>query len=69
MFSPSELKLAYHSDTVIFAAANNCLTLHWEDPNKLVVACKDSSVTPDQIDVQKRQGKETAISYKNIAMK
>jgi hypothetical protein len=68
-FSPSELRHAYYSDAVIFAAAKSCLTLHWESPSKLVVGCNDSSLVPDDIDVQKRQSGEIFISYANIPIK
>jgi hypothetical protein len=69
LFSPAELRLAYHSNAVVFAAASSCLTLHWEDPNKLVVACNNSSLTPDHIDVQKQHSGEIAIAYANIPIK
>jgi hypothetical protein len=69
LFSPAELKLAYHSDAVVFAAASSCLTLHWEGPNKLVVACDNSSINPDHIDVQKQHKGGIAILYANIPIK
>jgi len=68
-FSPAELRRAYHTDARVFATASSCLTLHWEGPNKLVVECNDSSITPDRIDVQKWQSGGTAISYINIPTK
>lgn len=69
LFSQSELKYAYHSDAVIFAAARSGLTLHWERSNKLVVECNDSSIRPDHIDVQKWHSRGVAISYTNIPAK
>jgi hypothetical protein len=68
-FSPAELRLAYHSGAVIFAAASNCLTLHWDGPNKLVVTCSESSIPLDQINVQKLRSGEVNISYTNIPIK
>jgi hypothetical protein len=69
LFSPAELRHAYHSDAVVFAAASSRLDLHWESPSKLVVACNGSAVDPNHIDVQKRQSGEVAVSYENIPLK
>jgi hypothetical protein len=33
VFSPAELRAAYHIDHVIFAAASDCLSAHWNDPH------------------------------------
>jgi hypothetical protein len=67
LFSPAELRHAYHSNAVVFAAMSRCLTLHWEGPNRLVVACNGSYVGQEYIDVEKRQSGEVAISYVNIS--
>jgi hypothetical protein len=69
LFSPAELRLAYHSNAVVFAAASSCLTLRWEGPNKLVVGCTESSIRPDHIDVQKQHRGGIAIEYANIPLK
>jgi hypothetical protein len=69
LFSSAELRHAYHSDAVVFAAASSCLTLHWEGPKQLVVACNDSSTRPDDINAQKWQSGGIVISYKNIPAK
>lgn len=67
VLSPAELKLAYHSNAVIFDAMATCLNLHWENPNRLVVTCNGSSVHQEYINVEKRQMGEMAISYVNIS--
>jgi hypothetical protein len=69
LFSPAELRHAYHSDAVIFAAASSCLALHWENVSKLVVECDGSTVKADHIDIQKQQSGGVAISYENIPIR
>jgi len=69
LFSPSELRHAYHSNGRIFAAGSNCINLRWEGPSKLVIACDGPAVDPDFIDVQKRQSGSVAITYENIPIK
>ena len=68
-FSPAELRHAYHSDAVVFAAASSCLDVHWESPSKLVVACNGSAIDDNHIDVQKKQSGGVTISYDNIPFK
>ena len=34
VFSAAELRRAYHSDGVVFAAASDCLTVSWTDPHE-----------------------------------
>ncbi|NYF78151.1 hypothetical protein HDF17_000438 [Granulicella arctica] len=67
LLSPAKLRHAYYSNAVVFAATNTCLTLHWESPNRLVVACNGSYLDQEYIDVEKRQSGEIAISYVNIS--
>ncbi len=69
LFSPVELRHAYHSNAVVFAVASSCLALHWESPSKLVVSCNGSTVEADHIDVQKRQSGGVTVSYENIPVK
>jgi hypothetical protein len=69
LFSPSEMRLAYHSDAVVFATFDNCLTLHWEGPSKLLVTCEGSFINQNEIDVQKLRSGTVNISYKNIFLK
>jgi hypothetical protein len=67
VLSPHELKLAYHSDAVVFDAMTACLNLHWESPSRLVVGCKGSYIDQEYINVEKWQSGEVAISYVNIS--
>lgn len=67
VYSPSELRHAYYSDAVVFSAASNCLTLHWEGPNTLVVTCSGPHLDQQHIDVEKRKSGEVSISYVNIS--
>ncbi len=69
LFSPAELRHAYHSDAVVFAAASNCLDLHWESSSKLVVSCDGSTVDLNHIDAQKQQSGGITVSYENIPLK
>jgi hypothetical protein len=62
LFSPAELSHAYHSNAVVFAAANSCLTLHWESPSRLVATCNGSYLDQDHIDVLKGRSAEVSIS-------
>lgn len=39
LLSSGELRAAYYSNTVVFAASSSCLNLRWEDSNKLVIVC------------------------------
>jgi len=69
LFSPAELRHAYHSNARIFAAASNCINLRWESSSKLIITCHGSTVDSDFIDVQKQQDGNIAISYENIPIK
>ncbi|HTC36407.1 MAG TPA: hypothetical protein VK724_23710 [Bryobacteraceae bacterium] len=69
LLSPDELRHAYYSDAVVFAAASTCLSLHWENASRLDVGCNGSYMDRNHIDVQKRQSGEITISYENIALK
>jgi hypothetical protein len=66
VLSPSELRRAYYSSAVVFAAADGCLDLHWQDPTKLVIACNGQTVTRDDIDVEESRSGKIAIVYVNI---
>lgn len=67
--STAELRRAYHSDAVVFAAASSCVALHWENRQSLIVACNGHPAEPSHIAVQKRQSMGVAISYENIPVK
>src|ERR1700733_312962 len=65
--TPKELKHAYHSNAVVFAAMSDCLHLHWDGPNRLSVACTGSYLNQEYIDVEKRQSGDVTIAYSNIS--
>jgi len=65
--SAVELRHAYHSNAVVFAATSTCLTLNWESPSRLVVACKGSYLDQQDIDVEKRKYRGVSISYVDIS--
>jgi hypothetical protein len=66
LFSDTELRHALHSDKPVFSADRDCLTLRWNDPHDLVIACDDKSITPADINVQHHRSGEVAISYVDI---
>jgi hypothetical protein len=66
VFSPTELRFAYHSDDVAFAAADNCVSVRWIDSRNLEVRCRDRSLDSRHINVRKRQLGDVAITYVNI---
>jgi hypothetical protein len=69
LFTPAELRHAYYSDAVVFNASSNCLTLHWDGPNRLTIRCNGSVVDRNHINAQRQQIGDIAISYENIAVK
>lgn len=69
LLSPSELRRAYYSKTPVFGAANSCVSARWEDPNNLVIACKDGVVRADDIEFREEQSGTVTIAYKNIPTK
>ena len=69
LFTPAELRHALYSNAVVFDAASNCLGLHWDGPNRLIIKCNGSTIDRDHINVQRRQIDNVAISYENIALK
>jgi hypothetical protein len=69
LFTPTELRHAYYSDAVVFRALSDCLTVHWDGPNKLTIRCNGSTVDKDHINAQRQQIGDIAISYENIALK
>jgi hypothetical protein len=68
LLTPPELRLAYHSNAVVFAAQSDCLKLHWDSPNKLVIRYVGPTVDRDYINAQKKQSGDIAISYENISL-
>jgi hypothetical protein len=67
VFSPNELKHAYHSNVPVFDAMATCLDLRWEGSNSLVVTCNDSYVNRESINVERVKDGNIAISYVNIS--
>ena len=67
VFSVSEMRRAYHSDDVVFAAANDCLSVHWTDPHRVTVSCRNGAIDSAHINVRKTRAGEVAITYVNIA--
>ena len=66
VFTPTEMRFAYHSDDVAFAAADNCVSVRWIDSRNLEVRCRDRSLNSRDINVRKRQLGDVAITYVNI---
>ena len=69
LLTSGELRHAYHSSAVVFAAESDCLKLHWDSPNRLVIRCVGPTLDRDHINAQKKQSGNTAISYENISLK
>jgi hypothetical protein len=67
VFSPTELRRAYHSDAVVFAAASDCLTISWSDPHHLVLNCRDDKIDAAHINARKSIADDVTITYVNIA--
>jgi hypothetical protein len=67
VFSASEMRRAYHSDDVLFAAANDCLSVRWTDPHRVTVGCRSGTIDSAQIEVRKTRADGVAITYVNIA--
>jgi hypothetical protein len=67
VFSPAELRRAYHSDDVVFAAAGDCLNVTWKDERHLIVSCRDRIIDQQHIDVRKPRAAGVEITYVNIA--
>jgi hypothetical protein len=69
LFTPAELRRAYYSNAVVFNASSDCLTLHWDNPNRLTIKCDGSTIDRDHINTQRQQIGSVVISYENIALK
>jgi len=69
LLSPPELRRAYYSKAPVFGAASSCVSVHWDDPNKLIIACKDGMLGADHIEFQAEQSGPVSIAYKNIPIK
>lgn len=69
LFIPTELRHALYSNAVIFDAGSDCLTLHWDGPNRLIIGCNGPTLDRDDINSQRQQIGKIAISYENIPIK
>ncbi len=69
LYSPDELRHALYSDAVIFSALSNHLTLRWDGPNRLIIGCNGPTLDRGDINRQKQQAGNIAVSYENIAIK
>ncbi len=68
LFTPVELRHALYSNAVIFSSGcYDCLSLHWDGPNRLVITCDGSYLDQQHINVEKHQSGEVTISYVNIS--
>jgi hypothetical protein len=67
VFSATELKRAYYSDDVIFAAASDCFSVSWSDPHHLLISCGNGTIDSAHIDVRKTRTDDVVITYANIA--
>jgi hypothetical protein len=69
LFTPAELRHAFYSKAVVLDVGRDCLTLRWDQPNRLTVGCSDSTIARDEIDAERRQVGNVVISFENIAPK
>ncbi len=67
LFTPDELRHAYHSDAVVFSALSTDLTLRWDGPNRLIIGCNGPYLEQRHINVEKKQSGRVSISYVNIS--
>jgi hypothetical protein len=67
VFSPTELRHAYHSDDVIFAAASDCLNVSWRDSHHLILYCRNGAIDSAHINARKPRTDDIEITYVNIA--
>ncbi|HEY4354458.1 MAG TPA: hypothetical protein VGN16_01830 [Acidobacteriaceae bacterium] len=69
VLSPGELRRAYYSSAVVFAAGDSCVKLHWQGSETLVISCDGPTLMREHIEVEKRQSGSTAVLYENIPLK
>jgi hypothetical protein len=69
LLSPPELRRIYYSKAPVFGAASSCVSVHWENANKLIIACKGGMVGVDHIEFQAKQSGSVSIAYENIPFK
>ena len=69
LFTRAELRHAYYSKAVVFNTSSDCLTVHWDDRNRLIISCIGSTIDRNHINAQRQQMDNIVISYENIALK
>ena len=69
LLNPAELRRAYYSNQVVFNASNDCLTLRWDGPDRLIIGCNGSAIDKNDINAQKQRFGNISIAYENIAVK
>ena len=67
VFSATELRHAYHSDDVIFAAASDCLSVSWRASHHLILNCRNGTIDSAHIAARKPRTNDIEIAYVNIA--
>lgn len=68
VFSATELKRAYHSHDVIFAAlSSDCLSVGWTGSHHLIINCRNDIIDSAHIKVRKPRADDIEITYVNIA--
>ena len=66
VFSPTELRFAYHSGNVAFAAVDDCVSVSWIDTQTLEVMCRDRTLDSGHINVRRRRVGDIKITYVNV---
>jgi hypothetical protein len=66
VFTPTELRHAYHSSATVFATNIDCLAIRWLSSTHLEVSCNDASIDRGNINAQLRRYNGIDISYVNI---
>jgi hypothetical protein len=66
IYSPNELRAAFHRQHMIFAADRDGLDVHWAGSHKLVIKCKDCGITKDRRDEQQFRDGDISVEYVNF---
>jgi hypothetical protein len=68
-YSSKELRHAYYYDGLLFRAGRDCLNVKWVSPKELSIECKDGTIVPEGIAVEKKQQNELTVTYVNVPEK